>query len=198
MPEYTTVFQISSGSYGVPFALSGLIFFVIGAILAAAKWRFRWRRLHWLFIAFSCAFGILWMFLASAPVLTEGVDAFNAFQTGHYALVEGEVTDFHPMPYQGHQDECFSVQDERFCYSDYEATPGFRNSASHGGPIRAGIHVRIAYLGGTILRLQIQKSEVISPQEAAIAEQSANQQYGSLSQNDRTSNVSRPHLKSLS
>ena len=70
-----------------------------------------------------------------------------AFRAGQYSLVEGTVADFHPMPYEGHNEECFTVEDQRFCYSDYVVTPGFHNTASHGGPIPAGIHVRIAYLG---------------------------------------------------
>ena len=96
-------------------------------------------------------------------ILTKGSDAFTAFRTGQYSLVEGIVTDFHPMPFEGHDDECFTVEAQRFCYSDYdEATSGFHNAASHGGPIRSGIHVRIAYLGPTILRLQIRKDEVLT------------------------------------
>ena len=94
------------------------------------------------------------MFLATGPILTEGTDVFRAFQTGQYAIVEGTVEDFHPMPYEGHDEECFTVGSQRFCYSDYIVTPGFRNAASHGGPIRSGIHVRVAYLGGNILRLE--------------------------------------------
>jgi hypothetical protein len=51
------------------------------------------------------------------------------------------------MPYQGHQEECFSVGDRTFRYSDYEPTAGFNNTASHGGPIRGGLAGRIAYIG---------------------------------------------------
>ena len=59
-------------------------------------------------------------------------------------------------------------------YSDYdEVTSGFHNAASHGGPIRPGIHVRIAYLGPTILRLQIRKDEVLTPTGSASAAESA-------------------------
>jgi hypothetical protein len=59
------------------------------------------------FPGFLCAFGIMWMFVASGPVLVEGRDAFTAFQNGQYSVVEGTVEDFHPMPYEGHDDECF-------------------------------------------------------------------------------------------
>lgn len=64
------------------------------------------------------------------------------------------------MPYEGHQRECFRVKKERFCYSDYEASPAFNQTASRGGPIRAGQPVRIAYYEDDdsilhILRLEI-------------------------------------------
>lgn len=41
------------------------------------------------------------------------------------------------MPYEGHQDECFSAQDQRFCYSDYEIAPGFHNAAHMVVPFAA-------------------------------------------------------------
>ena len=92
--------------------------------------------------------------------------AFNLYKAHRYFLVEGVVTHFHPMAYDGHGDEeCFSVQSKRFCYSDYLATGGFHNTASHGGPIRAGIHVRLAYIGSMILRVNIAKDEVPSQAE---------------------------------
>jgi hypothetical protein len=184
MPDYVTVFQISSGSAGLPFALLGLVPLIIGAILIVGKWRFHWHRPNWLFAVFSCGLGIVWIFLVSGPILIEGSDTFTAFRTGQYSLVEGTVTDLHPMPYEGHDEECFTVETKRFCYSDYVVTPGFHNAASHGGPIRVGVHVRIAYLGPTILRLQIRKDEVLTPADSASAAKSAQRQYTTETQND--------------
>src|ERR1700722_1407992 len=185
MPDYVTVFQISSGSAGLPFALLGLVPLIIGAILIIGKWRFHWRRPSWLSAAFPGAFGIIWIIFVGGQILTSSDDPFTAFQTGQYSIVEGRVTDFHPMPFEGHDDECFTVETQRFCYSDYDAvTSGFHNAASHGGPIRPGIHVRIAYLGPTILRLQIRKEEVLTPAESASAAESAQRQYTSKMEND--------------
>jgi len=59
------------------------------------------------------------------------------------------------MPYTGHQDETFTVNGVRFSYSDFGVTCGFNNSASHGGPIREGLQVRIHYVGNAILRLEV-------------------------------------------
>jgi hypothetical protein len=185
MSDYVTVFQISSGSAGLPFALLGLVPLIIGAVLIIGKWRLHWHRPSWLFAAFSFAFGIIWIFFVGRQILSESSDPFTAFRTGQYAIVEGRVTDFHPMPYEGHDDECFTVEAQRFCYTDYdEVTSGFHNAASHGGPIRPGIHVRIAYLGPTILRLQIRKDEVLTPAESASAAESAQRQYTSRTEND--------------
>jgi len=32
-----------------------------------------------------------------------------SYRSGGYSMVEGEVEDFKPMPFEGHTDECFSV-----------------------------------------------------------------------------------------
>jgi hypothetical protein len=79
----------------------------------------------------------------------------SAYERGAYSTVEGVVHDFKPMPYEGHQDECFWVKNQKFCYSDYIVRPGFRQSTSHGGPIREGLPVRIDYYNGQILRLDV-------------------------------------------
>lgn len=63
----------------------------------------------------------------------------SAYRNGEFSLVEAVVTNFHLMPYEGHQDGCFSVQSDTFCYSDFVVTAGFNNSASHGGTIREGL-----------------------------------------------------------
>ena len=77
MPDYVTVYQISSGTSGLPFALLGLVPLAVGLILIAGKWRLHWRRPNWSFALFACAFGIVWIYVVSGPVLTYGSDAFN-------------------------------------------------------------------------------------------------------------------------
>jgi hypothetical protein len=53
--------------------------------------------------------------------------------------------------------ESFVVKGVAFKYSDSVIAAGFNNSASHGGPIREGLHVKIWHLNGEILRLDIEK-----------------------------------------
>jgi hypothetical protein len=59
------------------------------------------------------------------------------------------------MPYAGHAQKRFSVCGVPFSYSDYIETGGVNRSSSHGGPIRAGLWVRVSYVGNTIARLEV-------------------------------------------
>ena len=79
----------------------------------------------------------------------------TAYAMGQYEVIEGRVERFRPMPYEGHSLESFVVAGTRFSYSDFVSTPGFNNTASHGGPIRDGLWVRIAHRNGVILKLEI-------------------------------------------
>ena len=69
-----------------------------------------------------------------------------AYQKGEYAIVEGYVEDFHPMPYSGHDKESFTINGVRFAYTDYSNQYGYHTTSSHGGVIRGnGQHLRIGY-----------------------------------------------------
>lgn len=77
------------------------------------------------------------------------------------SIVSGNVTDFVPAPEGGHANESFRVTGIPFEFSDYVVTGGFNQSASHGGPLRQGLPVRICYVGdgirggNVIVRLEI-------------------------------------------
>jgi hypothetical protein len=103
--------------------------------------------------------------------------AVSALYGGPREVVEGAVSNFRPMPYEGHQDECFCVHQQSFCYSDYEITPGFHQSASHGGPIHEGLPVRIDYHDGVILRLQIPADQVVNASKTAAVEKASEQEW---------------------
>ena len=110
---------------------------VIGRFMAAS------RRVFTYVIA---GVGVLWAIAAGATVYGFHAEARSAAKSPATPLVEGVVEDFHPAPYEGHEDESFAVNGVRFAYSDYVITGGFRQSSSHGGPIRQGLRVRIRYL----------------------------------------------------
>jgi hypothetical protein len=62
------------------------------------------------------------------------------------------------MPYTGHPVESFMVNGVLLSYSDFDKSKcGFRNTASHGGPIHEGLQVRISAHAGRILNLEIAK-----------------------------------------
>src|SRR5450631_3503007 len=182
--EYVTIYQVSKQFADWQFALAGAIPLIAGIVIILGKLRFRWKQPHWFLPIFACGFGFLWLCTAGLSVLREDSRALSAYQKGDYHLVEGTVTDFHPMPYEGHRDECFSVQDQRFCYSDYEVAPGFRNTASHGGPIRSGLPVRIAYLDGRILRLDIPRDQVLTTAQSTATLNSAQQGWQQRTETD--------------
>ena len=106
------------------------------------------------------SFASLWVLTAFGFMFSEYERGVENYRQGKYSVVEGDVEDFDPMPYEGHQDECFSVKGKRFCYSDFDLRIGFNQSASHGGPIRQGLPVRVAFSGDQILRLEIRADRV--------------------------------------
>jgi hypothetical protein len=100
-------------------------------------------------------FALLWTLGTFVFTFAEYRYVVNALNEGRYAIVEGPVTGFVPMPYEGHSQESFVVGGHRFSYSENIITSGFHNTASHGGPIREGLYVRVSYLGNLILRLEV-------------------------------------------
>jgi hypothetical protein len=181
--QYLTVYEIAQRTPDWPFACIGLIPLIAGAVIIWGKRRFKWTQPHWLFAIFCCLFGAFWVVVVGSSTLLADSDAFVAYQRGEYQTVKGVVTDFHPMPYEGHQDECFSVQDQRFCYSDYEIAPGFHNAATHG-PIRAGLPVRIAYRDGRILKLEIPSGLAPTPAQSAAITAEGERQWQQRAVND--------------
>jgi hypothetical protein len=157
MPEYVTVYTISDQYPDWPLACACSVPLVVAIIIMIGKSRFRWHRPSWLFTICLAIFGAVMAWLVGSVAFGNNLEGLKAFRMGYASVVEGIVTNFHPMPYEGHEDECFSVHLHRFCYSDYVAVPGFRNTASHGGPIRPGINVRVTYLGPLSCVSKLQK-----------------------------------------
>lgn len=193
--QYTTAYQIAQIASDWPFACVGLLPLVAGAVIIWGKRRFKWTKPHWLFAVFLCFFGVLWVGGVGSSVLSADWQAYAAYQKGDYRTVEGIVSDFHPMPYEGHQDECFSVQEQRFCYSDFDVGPGFHNAASHGGPIRTGLQVRISYREGRILRLDVAKDQALTPAESASITAEGERQWRQRTENDAV--IRRMNIASL-
>lgn len=156
--HYRMVFDVMSGdSAGWWFVLAGLAPICAAlVILAARRWvpDLGWRGEGWLPFLLI-VLGIAWMLGTFSTIHGARTGLRLALREGRFEVVEGTVTNFSPMPYEGHRDETFEVDGHRYAYSDYVLTQGFNNTASHGGPIREGLRVRIADVGGIIARLEI-------------------------------------------
>jgi hypothetical protein len=159
-PEnFTLIFDVTEAGYRQwNFPAFGLIFVAIGIGLLIyqylrptqkAKTFRRWFPFVYL------AFAVVWTLGSFAATFTDYLRLRNAVRDGRCEIVEGTITDFVPMPYQGHAMEHFVVNGHYFKYSDFVVTAGFNNTQSHGGPLSEGKRVRICNVGGEIARLEI-------------------------------------------
>ena len=152
--DYTVIFDITQSGYRQwPFAAAGLIVATGGGLLFFSQ-RFSPRPpgiFPFLFIGFA----MVWTLTTFVGTFRDYSDLISDFRDGRCEVTEGVVSDFHPMPYSGHEMEWFVVDGKRFEYSDFIVSPGFNNTASHGGPILQGVYVRVHHCGIDIARLEI-------------------------------------------
>ena len=182
--HYRVVFDLSEKGFQWWFPAFGLIFVVIAGVLIGLGRRYHWPLSRKLVGYFMIGFACLWSGLAFSIMLSEYLNLHSAYRLGKFSVVDGPVSNFRPMPYEGHQDECFSVQSQTFCYSDYGVTSGFNHSTSHGGPIREGIPVRVSYIGNTIIRLEIRSDAVASAAQREVVAAAAEQEWLQRQAND--------------
>lgn len=159
--HYVTIFDAATNPYrNLSFVLPGLGLLIVGAVMVfRPEWlesimRRPLKQRHF-FRWFFFLFALLWTVVATAGVLSDAFKARSAVEDHDCQIVEGRVEHFHPMPWTGHDTERFDVNGVPFSYSDYVVTAGFNRTASHGGPIREGLPVRICYTDGEILRLEV-------------------------------------------
>ncbi|MEI9896348.1 MAG: hypothetical protein WDN28_21410 [Chthoniobacter sp.] len=104
------------------------------------------------------SFAIVWTGFAFASTLSNYLNLASDLRNGRCSVVEGIVTDLHPMPAgppTGYKADWFTVRGVQFKVLGYVVSAGFNQIQSHGGPLREGMHVRIHYAGGEIARLEI-------------------------------------------
>jgi hypothetical protein len=161
---YKVVFDVATSGYRewMPLGI-GLIFIGFSyALLVVSK--SNPEKVPGCFAKFFLGFSVLCTALGFYGTLFEYMYLVHLERTHQYQVVEGTVTNFVPMPYNGKGTvEVFEVRNVRFEYSDYRSTAAFNHSRSHGGPIREGLQVRIWYVdrsdgGHDIIRLEIKKS----------------------------------------
>jgi hypothetical protein len=161
--DYQVVFDIADAGYkSWTFPAPGLILVAVGAGLVMFRkrlpgWWGKHPRASSAFSFFFLGFAVLWTIISFVGTYTEYASLSSAAASGRTKVVEGTVTSFKPMPASGHAMERFCVKDACFEYSDYVITAGFNNTASHGGPIKEGLPVRVTYVDNTIVRLEVLK-----------------------------------------
>jgi hypothetical protein len=151
----TTLFDITTKPFDWSVLVAPLGLFLLGFFLIWMEnkkiGKFGIRKIGYIL----SAVGILAALCAGAAWSVKRHDGSLALQTGRYRMVEGTVRNFHPMLFAGHPPESFAIENERFSYSDYDFTACFNRTASHGGPLREGLHIRIYYIDNCILKIEL-------------------------------------------
>ena len=159
--NYKLVFDISQAGYkSWPFPAIGFIFIAIGLLFVLFRKRIPgWWRNHPrernVFSFSFLGFAVIWTFSSFWGTYNDYSAMRSAQKAGSFNVAEGKVTNFIPMPYDGHSMEKFCVQGHCFEYSDYAISSGFNNTSSHGGPIREGLPVRVTFIGNKIIKLEV-------------------------------------------
>ncbi|HXC16558.1 MAG TPA: hypothetical protein VNV60_03870 [Holophagaceae bacterium] len=163
------VFDVNQAGYqSAWFPAFGLIFFLIGAVLAIIN-RTRAKRgdpaisnnsgtpapfLPWL----SMGFSLLWSLATFSSTYGDYRHLRDALNQGGCQKVDGQIEHFHPANDEGRGrqiEESFDVQGAHFSYSAAGVSAGFNQIQAHGGPLKEGLRVRIYAFQGQIARLEI-------------------------------------------
>src|SRR5262249_53200494 len=107
--QYRVVFDVSQKPFEWWFPAFGLIFVLIGGAMIWWGRRNRWPSWRMFVPYFMVVFACIWSAIAVGTMLPEYLRLQSAAKENKFSVVEGKVTDFRPMPYEGHTSECFSV-----------------------------------------------------------------------------------------
>ncbi len=159
--QFVTAYDVLDQAYDDRmWLLVGLVVLVVVSLVAIldAK-RHRPRRLgrgSVIVVFSSLTLGLGWMVLGA---FAERSRCLTWALNNEFTVVEGNIEDYKPMPSHEHGKESFTVGGVFFQYSDYDnlSNGGFVQTASHGGPIRPGLHVRISYHQDRILKVEVAK-----------------------------------------
>ena len=158
MLHYHLVFDVTRSGYRQWwFPAAGLIIVAVGLTWLGFRRGARpsdgwwWRYQPYLYTGFA----MCWVLAAFVGTYYDYRQLRGALEAGHFQVVEGVVTNFRPVPPGLKGTECFEVSEHRYCYSDDIIIAGFNNKQSRGGPIKDGLHVRIADVRGQIARLEV-------------------------------------------
>jgi hypothetical protein len=130
---YKVVFDTSAVVFNWLIPAIGIAALFLGAIgFSVERYVYR-RRLTprlWCYLVLP----VIWTLLTVGTECWQYGKLRKAIEDHQYSVVAGRVTNFMAMPYRGHMNESFTVNEHTFSYSDYDLfSLGFHQSSSHGG-----------------------------------------------------------------
>lgn len=168
--DYTTFYEFTPRSSNL-FHLIGILLFVLAGF-GFAFYTKRSDREFSLFRRLKIFFGYLIggialiMFLLSVikipKIISYERELNEIIDNQNFLIVQGEIENFSHRNVNGQTFESFTVQGEKFEYSDYIVIDGFHQTSENNGPIRGnGQQVRISYKvsdnENLIMKLEIKK-----------------------------------------
>lgn len=148
-------YDVRTRTTWIPPALLVLGLLAATSALAFAAVKFYRERSWSELVAVTLSLALVGMGWFAAVTIFQGTwEIVQAAERGDYEVVEGSVTDYEVTGPDGKRVESFRVDGVPFRYSESSVTAGFDQTAPRGGPIRPGLHVRLAHRGGVILRVE--------------------------------------------
>lgn len=170
MNNFTTVFEITSGTNGIRadvlFRLVvGIAILTVGIVGLVLRKRTQGRFPKRLWTpAFMIFWGVVWL-LMHIPLWLIGTSDIDQllelYQSGRSEIAEGIVHVTHKQPSGGHAaGDKITVGGQEFEINYFIVTPGYNKTISHGGALREGVYARLYYHNGVILKVEIKNKEV--------------------------------------
>src|SRR4051812_15759989 len=161
MNDFVTVFEINRWSNGLladelfrlAIGLVALVSGIGGAVHLVRKRSFK----ELLAPIFLTAWGVFWLTLHDFPRMYGQIaNLADAYESGRYEVVEGDVTVLREQPAHGHTSgDRIVVGGKPFEVDYYLATPAYHDTIAHGGVLKAGVHARISHVDGNIVRVEV-------------------------------------------
>ena len=158
--RFQTAFDIATSGYQGWGYVRGGVLLTLGALAILAlslSIQSKPRRIKaygWLMIS-AAIFGLVWSALAFNDTYRPYQSLRAALMAGQCEVVMGTVENFCPIHPGAVYLESFTVNGTKFEYSDFIESPGFHQTKEQGGPISAGLNVRIHHKNGVIARLEL-------------------------------------------
>ena len=154
--EYRSIFDvIQNGVHWLtPFVIvvAAALFLLIGWVLRQSGERNASAR-GLIFQAVG-GIGVLGALVFLASAVAEYREASKLIADHRCSVIEGEVSNFIPMPPGGHAVESFRINGVAFSYGSGWGSTYF-NSEWNGGLLHDGVHARVTYRGADILKVEV-------------------------------------------